>query len=61
MVLGNTYHKFCLDREVVADEIIPSNRPVGEQGSSVSIVSGYGLDDPWIQVRSPAGAKEFFL
>jgi hypothetical protein len=28
-------------------------------GSSVSIVSGYGLDDRAIKVRSPAGAKDF--
>jgi hypothetical protein len=28
---------------------------------SVSIVSGYGLDDQAIAVRSPAEAKEFFL
>jgi hypothetical protein len=27
--------------------------------SSVSIVSGYGLDDREIGIRSPAGAKEF--
>jgi hypothetical protein len=33
----------------------------GEQGSSVSIVSGYGLDDRPIEVRSPAEAKGFFL
>jgi hypothetical protein len=30
-----------------------------EQGSSVSIVSGYGLDDRAIEVRSPAEAKDF--
>jgi hypothetical protein len=30
-----------------------------EPGSSVSIVSGYGLDDRAIEVRSPAGAKDF--
>jgi hypothetical protein len=30
-------------------------------GSSVSIVSGYGLDDRAIDVRSPAEAKGFFL
>jgi hypothetical protein len=30
-------------------------------GSSVSIVSDYGLDDRAIGVRSPAGAKDFFL
>jgi hypothetical protein len=29
------------------------------QGSSVSIVSDYGLDDREIGVRSPAGAKDF--
>jgi hypothetical protein len=28
-------------------------------GSSVSILSGYGLDDREIEVRSPAGAKDF--
>jgi hypothetical protein len=28
-------------------------------GSSVSIVSGYGLDNRTIEVRSPAGAKKF--
>jgi hypothetical protein len=30
-----------------------------EPGSSVSIVSDYGLDDRAIGVRSPAGAKDF--
>jgi hypothetical protein len=33
----------------------------GEPGSSVSIVSGYGLDDWAIEVWSPAIAKGFFL
>jgi hypothetical protein len=33
--------------------------PGCEQGSSVSIVSGYGLDDRAIEVLSPAGAKDF--
>jgi hypothetical protein len=32
-----------------------------EPDSSVSIMSGYGLDDQTIQVRSPAEAKGFFL
>jgi hypothetical protein len=32
-----------------------------EPGSSVSTVSGYGLDDRAIEFRSPAGAKRFFL
>jgi hypothetical protein len=29
--------------------------------AQVSVVSGYGLDDPAIEVRSPAEAKGFFL
>jgi hypothetical protein len=33
----------------------------GEPGTSVSIVSGYGLDDRAIEVRFPAEAKGFFL
>jgi hypothetical protein len=37
------------------------NRPIRSRGSSVSIVSGYGLDDRAIGVRSPAEAREFFL
>jgi hypothetical protein len=32
-----------------------------EPGSSVSIVSGYGLDDRAIEVRYPAEAKGFFV
>jgi hypothetical protein len=32
---------------------------LGNRGSSVSIVSDYGLDDRAIGVRSPAGAKDF--
>jgi hypothetical protein len=39
--------------------------PAGElnvrRGSSVSIVSGYRLDDRAIEVPSPAEAKRFFL
>jgi hypothetical protein len=34
---------------------------MGEPGSSVSMVSGHGLDDRMIQVRSPAEAKGFFV
>jgi hypothetical protein len=34
---------------------------LGEPGSSVSRVSGYGLDDQVIKVLSPAEVKEFFL
>jgi hypothetical protein len=38
-----------------------SMTPQSEPGSSVSIVSGYGLDDRVIQFRSPVEAKGFFL
>jgi hypothetical protein len=31
------------------------------QGSSVNIVSGYGLDDRAIEVRSPAQVEGYFL
>jgi hypothetical protein len=34
---------------------------MGEPGSSVSMVSGHGLDDRMIEVRSPAEAKGFFV
>jgi hypothetical protein len=34
---------------------------LGEPGSSVSIVSGYGLDERTIEFRPPAEAKGFFL
>jgi hypothetical protein len=37
-----------------------SSKTLCEPGSSVSIVSGYGLDDQAIGVRSPAEAKGFF-
>jgi hypothetical protein len=33
--------------------------PVMTPGTSVSIVSGYGLDDRAIEVRSPADMKDF--
>jgi hypothetical protein len=33
----------------------------GSRGSSGSIVSDYGLDDRAIEVRSPAGAEDFFF
>jgi hypothetical protein len=34
---------------------------LSELGSSVSIVSGYGLENRAIEVRSPAEEKVFFL
>jgi hypothetical protein len=38
-----------------------ANTQKDKPGSSVSMVSGYGLDDWEIEVRSPAEAKGFFL
>jgi hypothetical protein len=45
----------------VTDSFIPSRFDISEPGSSVSILSGYRLDDRAIEVRSPAAAKGFFL
>jgi hypothetical protein len=42
-------------------KILLSIKHNGVPGSSVSIVSGYGLDDRAIEVRSPAEAKGFLL
>jgi hypothetical protein len=46
-----------------ATELVSYNSHVNNDGSlpgnSVSIVSGYGLDDRAIEIRSPAGAKDF--
>jgi hypothetical protein len=39
--------------------IYVESTPIEEPGSSVSIVSDNGLDDRAIEVRSPAGAKDF--
>jgi hypothetical protein len=41
--------------------VIPLGYEPCEPGSSVSIVSGYGLDDRAIEVRSPVEAKGFFF
>jgi hypothetical protein len=43
----------------VNDEIVDNINVNGSRGSSVSIVSGYGLVDRAIEVRSLAGAKDF--
>jgi hypothetical protein len=44
---------------VFSTEINITSTVSKEPGSSVSIVSGYGLDDRTIEVRSLAGAKDF--
>jgi hypothetical protein len=38
-----------------------NNSNKGQPGSSVSIMSGYGLDERAIEVRSSAEVKGFFL
>jgi hypothetical protein len=45
---------------VVLEKIYNAEYCLREPGSSVSIVSGYGLDDRAIEVRFPAEAKGFF-
>jgi hypothetical protein len=50
--------KRCVFFEV-RTELLTVIIPYCEPGSSVSIVSDYGLDDRPIGVRSPGGAKDF--
>jgi hypothetical protein len=45
----------------ILEYFLVQSRKSGEPGSSVSIVSGYELDDRAIEVRSPAEARGFFL
>jgi hypothetical protein len=53
----------CLCRNTKTVQLLCDrfNEEWSEPGSSVSIVSGYGLDDRGIEVRSPAEANDFFL
>jgi hypothetical protein len=61
------YHKYSTCHSTVcniAQQLILFNvygTRYRSQGSSVSIVSDYGLDDRAIGVRSPAEANDFFL
>jgi hypothetical protein len=52
-----------LQNRVLGAVFRPTSRrqEVSEPGSSVSIVSGYGLDYRAIEVRSPLEEKEFFI
>jgi hypothetical protein len=53
-----------LSCRLMSGQMHPSGGPSGlfsEPGSSVSIVSGNGVDDRVIEVRSQAEAKGFFL
>jgi hypothetical protein len=49
------------DRYILKDVLAKGTSYYGEPGSSVSIVSGYGLDDRAIEVRSSAETKGFLL
>jgi hypothetical protein len=51
------YNGFCSLTSLIC-EVLTDTR---SRGRSVSIVSGYGLDDRTIEVRSPAEAKGYFL
>jgi hypothetical protein len=59
----NLCFQACLWMVPVSQQLLlpPRVSIVSEPGSSVSIVSGYGLDDRAIEVRSPVEAKGFFL
>jgi hypothetical protein len=55
------YHDYFNKHVDPVADIMKSNGSVGEASSSVTIMSGYGLDYRVIEVRSPAEAKGFFL
>jgi hypothetical protein len=61
MISNDHSSKHCPQSNVVADQtyFACSTQYFSEPGSSVSIVSGYGLHDRAIEVRSPAEAKDF--
>jgi hypothetical protein len=63
MISNDHSSKHCPQSNAVADQtyFASSTQYISEPGSSVSIVSGYGLHDRAIEVRSPAEAKGFFL
>jgi hypothetical protein len=44
---------------IVSTELVDATKKAGSRGSSVSIVSEYGLDDRAIEVRSPPEANKF--
>jgi hypothetical protein len=54
-----TEHR-CLQLNTLQIKLTLATAEDGETGSSVGIVSEYGLDDWAIEIRSPAEAKGFF-
>jgi hypothetical protein len=59
MIIFKVKSDYLLHTSTNPNEISNGNVGGWEPGSSVSIVSDYGLDDRVIEFRSPAGAKEF--
>jgi hypothetical protein len=59
--LSNAMPSFLCRPQYVSMRDFWVHRYSKEPGSSVSIVSGYGLEDRAIEVRSPAETKEFLL
>jgi hypothetical protein len=57
IVSEETSHRWILYQKQVFAQLPVLHKDLG---SSVSIVSGYGLDDRAIEVRSAAEAKDFF-
>jgi hypothetical protein len=53
--------RYTTSELLFALNFIPTLINISDPGSSVSIVSDYGLVDRVIEVRSPAEAKGFFL
>jgi hypothetical protein len=55
------HERLTINYEHLYRNFIPYYIMPGSRGSSVSTVSGYGLDDRTIEVRYLAEAKRFFL
>jgi hypothetical protein len=66
--LAVAFNRDCLENSLLINRYTTQNIYItsvttfsASLGSSVSIVSGYGLDERAIEVRSPADARGFFL
>jgi hypothetical protein len=57
----NEFLMWCIDlfNEIRSKQFMTMQRVSLEPGSSVNIVSGYGLDDRALEVRSPAEVRNF--
>jgi hypothetical protein len=59
--LGHHCFLSSVDRQLGVEETKSQLPEINRPTNQVSIVSGYGLDDRAIEVRSPAEARGFFL